>query len=212
MPRTTRARSKKNGARGGRQSREQDDEVPEVYREMLAEAEARDPGNLENDRPIKKRKVQGQSLASPAPSQTTKQEDQHPSKQQENVNLQVQTVYDSSSSDESEMEWEEVDILQAPAAPIQTAPAPGENETMQITLDPHQDQKRKVIRRRKPITATEREMRLHVHKAHLLCLLSHAQLRNLWCNDEEIQVRLCFSRILLAPPTNVKFRGFSNRC
>ncbi|GMF73354.1 unnamed protein product [Aspergillus oryzae] len=143
MPRTTRARSKKNGARGGRQSREQDDEVPEVYREMLAEAEARDPGNLENDRPIKKRKVQGQSLASPAPSQTTKQEDQHPSKQQENVNLQVQTVYDSSSSDESEMEWEEVDILQAPAAPIQTAPAPGENETMQITLDPHQDQKRK---------------------------------------------------------------------
>ncbi|KAF7619780.1 putative DNA repair protein Rad4 [Aspergillus flavus] len=187
MPRTTRARSKKNGARGGRQSREQDDEVPEVYREMLAEAEARDPGNLENDRPIKKRKVQGQSLASPAPSQTTKQEDQHPSKQQENVNLQVQTVYDSSSSDESEMEWEEVDILQAPAAPIQTAPAPGENETMQITLDPHQDQKRKVIRRRKPITATEREMRLHVHKAHLLCLLSHAQLRNLWCNDEEIQ-------------------------
>ncbi|KAB8224066.1 hypothetical protein BDV33DRAFT_165804 [Aspergillus novoparasiticus] len=187
MPRTTRARSKKNGARGGRQSREQDDEVPEVYREMLAEAEARHPGGLENDRPIKKRKVQGQSLASSAPAQTTKQEDQHTSKKQGNVNPQVQTVYDSSSSDESEMEWEEVDILQAPAVPIQTAPASGENETMQITLDPHQDQKRKVIRRRKPITAAEREMRLHVHKAHLLCLLSHAQLRNLWCNDEEIQ-------------------------
>ncbi|KAE8421697.1 hypothetical protein BDV36DRAFT_247328 [Aspergillus pseudocaelatus] len=187
MPRTTRARSKKSGAPGGRQSRKQDDEVPEVYREMLAEAEARDPGSLENDRPIKKRKIQGQSLASSAPSQTTKQKDQYPSKKQENVNPPVQTVYDSSSSDESEMEWEEVDILQAPAASIQTAHASGENETMQITLDPHQDQNRKVIRRRNPITAAEREMRLHVHKSHLLCLLSHVQLRNLWCNDEDIQ-------------------------
>ncbi|OGM50491.1 putative DNA repair protein Rad4, partial [Aspergillus bombycis] len=188
MPRTTRARSKKNPAPGGHQSREQDDEIPEVYQEMLAEAEARDPGRLENDRPIKKRKVQGQTLSSSAPSQITKQGDQYPSKKQENVNPQVQTVYDSSSDDESEMEWEEVDISQAPAAPIEPAPVPGgENDTMQITLDPHQDQKRKVIRRRKPITAAEKEIRLHVHKAHLLCLLSHAQLRNLWCNDEYIQ-------------------------
>ncbi|KAE8409593.1 hypothetical protein BDV37DRAFT_236339 [Aspergillus pseudonomiae] len=192
MPRTTRARSKKNAAPSGRHSRKQDDEIPEVYQEMLAEAEARDPSSLENDRPIKKRKVQGNSLSSSTPSQITKQGDHSPSKKQENakenVNQQVQTVYDSSSDDESEMEWEEVDILQASAAPIQPTTVPGgENETMQITLEPHQDQKRKVIRRRKPITAAEKEMRLHVHKAHLLCLLSHVQLRNLWCNDEDIQ-------------------------
>ncbi|KAE8373742.1 hypothetical protein BDV26DRAFT_284872 [Aspergillus bertholletiae] len=188
MPRITRARSKKGGGPSGRQSKDQDNVIPDVYREMLAEAEARDPGGIENDRPIKKRKVRGQSVVSSAP-QIEEQEDQHLSKKQDDVHSQVQTVYDSSSSDESEMEWEEVDILQAPATPIQTAPIPrGEDETLQITLDPHKDQKRTVIRRRKPVTAAEKEMRLHVHKAHLLCLLSHAQLRNLWCNDEDIQM------------------------
>ncbi|KAE8354677.1 hypothetical protein BDV28DRAFT_74445 [Aspergillus coremiiformis] len=189
MPRTRRARSKKSEDSGSRLSKgrkEQDDEIPEVYREMLAEAEARAPHDLENDRPIKRRKVHRQALASSATQE--KPEVQSSSKNGEDASPQVQTVYDSPTSDESEMEWEEVDIQQAPAAFAQTVPtADAENETMQITLDGHQDQKRKVIRRRKPVTAAERELRLHIHKSHLLCLLSHVQLRNVWCNDENIQ-------------------------
>ncbi|KAF5863725.1 hypothetical protein ETB97_009512 [Aspergillus alliaceus] len=187
MPRITRARSKKTG-RQPREREGQDNEIPEVYREMLAEAEARAPHDLENDRPIKKRKVQGESQVPYTPSQIAKAEVQSPSMKEENVHSHVQTVYDSPSSDESEMEWEEVDIQQTPAALTPQVPfSEGENEIIQLTLDQHQDQKRKVIRRRKPVTAAEKALRLQAHKVHLLCLLSHVQLRNLWCNDEEIQ-------------------------
>ncbi|KAF7593494.1 hypothetical protein BBP40_011405 [Aspergillus hancockii] len=191
MPRTTRARSKKSGAPAShlpRGRKEQDDEIPEVYREMLAEAEAREPDGLENVRPLKKRKVQGQSLGPSALSQNEKAEFQSPSKNKENVSPPVQTVYDSPTSDESDMEWEEVDIHQAPVTSAQTAAGSGgEDGTMQITLDRHQDKTRRVIRRRKPITAAEKQLRLYVHKVHILCLLSHVQLRNLWCNDNGIQ-------------------------
>jgi hypothetical protein len=86
------------------------------------------------------------------------------------------------------MEWEEVDIPQAAISGAAGPVSGDDDEPLQITLGQQQDQKRRVVRR-KPVTAAERKIRLDVHKTHLLCLLSHVQRRNLWCNDEEVQVR-----------------------
>lgn len=189
MRRSNRARSGKTGFPRNRQPRQHDapayDEIPQVYQEMLAEAEARDTQAQVEDRPTKKRKMQEQPVATPvAPvsdqaSQTQLAEHQ--------PDRQVQTVYDSSTSDESDMEWEEVD-LQQPPAPADIAPLAEDSGPMEITLDRHEDQKRKVVPKRKPITAAERKLRLDIHKVHVLCLMRHAQMRNLWCNDEEVQV------------------------
>lgn len=41
--------------------------------------------------------------------------------------------------------------------------------------------------RRKPLSKAEREHRVQVHQAHLVCLLAHVARRNHWCNDERVQ-------------------------
>ena len=40
--------------------------------------------------------------------------------------------------------------------------------------------------RRKVITTEEKRRRVEIHKTHLLCLLSHVERRNRWCNDPEV--------------------------
>lgn len=185
-----------SGAPRSRQSRrrvqQEDDEIPEVYRGMLAEAEAREPSRPENDRPIKRRKL-GELKAIPVESHPGEgQTIRPPSELNENVDRQLQTAYDSAATDESDMEWEEVEIQQAPSDVFQTAQVSKEgDETLQITLDPQNDKGKKMVSRRRPvISAVEKKLRLDVHKVHLLCLLSHVQLRNLYCNDEEVQAFL----------------------
>ncbi|RHZ63346.1 hypothetical protein CDV55_102361 [Aspergillus turcosus] len=173
-------------SRGRPKGREEEDEIPEVYREMLAEAELRSPDVLEADRPIKRRKVRAQRATMndvvSVPQKALPMEDQS------QANRQVQTVYEEPSSEESDMEWEEVDLQQAPAQSIQIAPVTGgDDESLQITLDDHAGKRRKVISRQKPLTAAEKKLRLDIHKVHVLCLLRHVQIRNLWCNDDELQ-------------------------
>ncbi|KAI9046360.1 putative DNA repair protein Rad4 [Aspergillus affinis] len=193
MRRSNRARSGKSGPSSGRQSGQHDgpgdDEIPQVYREMLAEAEARDAQALAEDRPIKRRKVQEQPTTANA-SQVTTQPAQSQTSVDQQYDRQVQTVYDSSTSDESDMEWEEVDLQQPPAGPADTTPAAQDSGPMEITLGKLDDQKRRVAPRRKPITAAERKLRLDIHKVHLLCLMRHVHIRNLWCNDEEVQEQI----------------------
>ncbi|GFG27949.1 DNA repair protein rhp41 [Aspergillus udagawae] len=173
-------------SRGRPTGREEEDEIPEVYREMLAEAELRSPDISEADRPIKKRKVGAQRATTSdvvfVPQVPLPMEDQG------QASRQVQTVYDEPTSEESDMEWEEVDLQQAPAQSIQIPPvAGGDNEPLQITLDNHEGKRRNVVSRQKPLTAAEKKLRLDIHKVHVLCLLRHVQIRNLWCNDDELQ-------------------------
>lgn len=217
MRRSNRARSGKSGHSRNRQPRQhdgpEDDEIPQVYREMLAEAEARDAQALAEDRPIKRRKVQEQPATVHSPQATDQAVQSQPSVDQQ-PDRQVQTVYDSSTSDDSDMEWEEVDLQQPGPGPVDVAPAAEDSEPMEITLNTHEDKKRKVVPRRKPITAAERKLRLDVHKVHILCLMRHVQIRNLWCNDEEVQVcNVLYNcsgsmHVVLTKTT----RNFSNRC
>lgn len=190
-PRTVPTRSTRARVSRGRQSkREQEDyEIPEVYREMLAEAEARDNQGPETDRPMKKRRV-GERTAFSSQLESTGQEIQAP-ESNEDVGQSMQTAYDSTASEESDIEWEEIDIQQAPPNYGDQSIAVSNDEPLQITLDQQKDKTKRVISRRKPVTGAEKKLRLEIHKLHLLCLLGHVQIRNLWCNDEQIQVGTC---------------------
>ncbi|KAG6080756.1 hypothetical protein E4U15_003206 [Claviceps sp. LM218 group G6] len=46
---------------------------------------------------------------------------------------------------------------------------------------------RRAGERRKPLSKAEREHRVQVHQAHLVCLLAHVARRNHWCNDGRVQ-------------------------
>lgn len=167
-----------------------EDEIPDVYQEMLEEAEARDPQQFHSDRPVKKRKV-GDTKAIPVDSPGRDESAKSRETDAEDQQI-VQTIYDSATEDESDEEdvqWEDVEVLQSAHSTSNTAPAPyGNDETLQITLGQEPQQQKRTARKRKPLTAVDKKIRLDVHKTHLLCLLAHVALRNRWCNDDETQV------------------------
>lgn len=186
--RTARGRA----ARGRRPNLEtpREDQIPEVYQEMLEEAEARDPGQFHSDRPIKRRRLgdagSSQTRAIPVDSPPLEQSNVAPPSEADDIQ-NVQTIYDSTTSDESDVEWEDVDVAQ-PALFGTADASEGGDETLQITLDRGSEARKKAPPRRKPVTAAEKRLRLDAHKAHLLCLLAHVKLRNRWCNDDTVQV------------------------
>lgn len=172
-----------------------DDKIPEVYQEMHAEAEMRALPSQGSDRPIKRRRVGKRSGVMPVGAVPDNQRshdvdatvERHDA---ETSTGQLQTAYDSTASEDSEMEWEEVDLQQAPSETLQaTASTKHDDGPLQITLGPQIAQKKRLIGRRRPITALEKRIRLDVHKVHLLCLLAHVYIRNRWCNDDDLQVR-----------------------
>lgn len=183
--RTTRGRQPK-------QNMIREDQVPEVYQELLEEAEARDPEQFRSDRPIKRRRV-GDTKAIPIGQPGPEQPQTAEATGTEEAR-QIQTVYDSTTEDESDfedVEWEDVDVQQPAPESSSTSVARQDNEeTLQITLDYEPEKRKKTVRRRKPVTAAEKKLRLEIHKAHLLCLLAHAYSRNRWCNDDELQVSI----------------------
>ncbi|PYI20853.1 Rad4-domain-containing protein [Aspergillus violaceofuscus CBS 115571] len=169
-------------ARNQRHASTEDQRIPQVYREMLAEAEAREPQLIDDDRIPKRRKMAGRTHIPSAHIELPKAPT--PVDNDETTSRQVQTVYDSpsSSSEESDMEWEDINLQPA------VSEALSDDSSIQITLDrPHDRERQKRALRRQPITAAEKRLRLDIHKVHLLCLLRHVQIRNRWCNDDELQ-------------------------
>jgi xeroderma pigmentosum group C-complementing protein len=164
-----------------------DDGIPEVYRQMLAEADARASDQAElDDRPIKRRRTGKTPAVLPGVQSEQPAEIQSVVVEEEGTKNILQTAYDSAVSDESDMEWEEVEIGQ----PLQNyqSESDGKSDELQITFNQASEQPRKAsIARRKPVSATEKKLRLDIHKVHLLCLLGHVRLRNHWCNDDDAQ-------------------------
>jgi xeroderma pigmentosum group C-complementing protein len=195
MVRPISSRSLSDQASQGRQNkrgRQADAHVPDVYQEMLQEAEARDPEHFASERPIKRRKF-GDLKAIPVDSRSLDQTHRG-AEANEHDPQQMQTVYDSSGSEgsaESDVEWEDVEIQQAHQTLLQGPSASSDkDEMLQITLEQEPEKQKKFIQRRKPLTSTERKIRLDVHKSHVVCLLGHVHIRNMWCNDDELQVSI----------------------
>ncbi|KAJ6028466.1 hypothetical protein N7540_004042 [Penicillium herquei] len=183
-----RGRGRGRGRQSGRgKSREINDEneVPDVYQQMLDEAEARDPEQFRSDhQPLKRRragtKAAPVSIPSKMPTEiTSKQSDIAHSPQRE-----LQTVYDSTTEDESDIEWEDVS---APGPSLALDALQDRDETLQILLDNETKAPKNASTKRKPLTAADRARRLQFHKFHLVGLLFHVVWRNEWCNDTSTQ-------------------------
>lgn len=182
--------SRGNASRGRRPKRQisPEDDIPAAYRELLEEAEARDPAQFSSDRPVKKRRVEN-TRAIPVGSEAVAGGDLKPSSGPGPAN-QVQTVYDSPTEDEdSDIEWEDVQVPQAAQEMPNTADQIyDKDEPLIITLDQTSEVKKQPSQKWKPLTGAEKKIRLDVHKTHLLCLLAHVDMRNKWCNDTELKV------------------------
>lgn len=186
--------------------------VPEVFAELVAESgpptrhQAREQG-----RPWKRRKVglEGSSLAlrkaQPASEDAPKDtNDAAPPGALFSAGDEIQEeiiVEEEEESAHSEMEWEEVDLEAAPTFLEPTKPAEDSSKdqaVLTIDLNAGATPKRTTNRiARRPLSAAEKQLRLTIHKVHLLCLLSHVSKRNHLCNDSEAQAVL--KRLL--PPT-----------
>lgn len=177
--------------RNGTASKRSDHGVPDIYQEMLSEAEQTHL-NEEDSRPAKKRKLDD-SLNHNHAIQGDSEDVIHPR----------QTVVDSGESDDEDMDWEEVGFENVQsAAPSATKPNQAADLITDIVVDitPQKTPKKPVTAKRKPVTSAERLMRLAVHETHLLFLIFHLHVRNAWCNLDLVQVCSNQSQFLLDTP------------
>ncbi|KAF7923256.1 hypothetical protein BELL_0033g00110 [Botrytis elliptica] len=201
MPPKTRGRAKGKGKAASQNA------VPDVYRDMLEEAIPSQSAVPE--RPLKRRRVglrdavvtaseAGPSKPSVAESHDEAKDDEdvefedvmtaptsfNGEAPEEDVNGPQQTAYRDSDeeTDESdadvEIDWENINFNTKDDEP---------SGDLELTLTRPEPQRRTATPRRKTLTQGDRNLRLEIHKLHLLCLLSHVHRRNEWCNDSEVQ-------------------------
>ncbi|KAI5291379.1 hypothetical protein KEM54_005081 [Ascosphaera aggregata] len=169
--------------------------LPPVFRQMISEFNALEPPPEE---PQRKRRRVGERPTPGHPMEAIDSDATSNSANQASVAEPAKTVQtlfnvDASSEHESEddLEWEDVSIPPPPENLSLEPDRVSELRDIQITLQKYDDARKKArVARRKPATAAEKKIRLATHKMHILCLLTHVQTRNSWCNDEEVQKRL----------------------
>ncbi|KAL1306140.1 hypothetical protein AAFC00_004252 [Neodothiora populina] len=171
--------------------------VPDVFREMLSEAETPPEPHIDAARSAKRRRLDSDE---PAPIAAKRQAQESRGKapsvtgdfsENELESLPQQTVFDS-GSDDDDIDWEEIgfDQEQVTESPS-VAPKDADNDISDIAVEvgPKTTPK-KVAAKRKPVTTAEKLHRLAVHESHLLFLIFHVHVRNAWCNSDEVHSRL----------------------
>ncbi|KAH9834693.1 Rad4 beta-hairpin domain 1 [Teratosphaeria destructans] len=169
------------------------DATSDVYQDMLSEAAVVDPEPT-SDRPLKRRRlVREVSIPTATPSRA-EQPPAHINTGNEasEAAAGLQTAQLSSDDeDESDFSFEDVD-LGGSSNGIGLDDA--EIGDISIPIDQNVTPKRKTPTKRKPATSVEKARRLLVHKAHILCLLSHCIYVNSWINavasDDSIAPKL----------------------
>ncbi|OTB09543.1 hypothetical protein M426DRAFT_316093 [Hypoxylon sp. CI-4A] len=161
-------------------------DVPDIYREMLIEADVK-PNATSSERPPKRRRPGEKKQESPKkpdpPKVTSKNEDvdEEEDVQFEDVPLPaatIQTVYRDSDEEDDDFSF----------PPSISEPTEDTNKDLELDLSARATSSpRKNVDRRKPISKDEKDRRIEIHKTHLLCLLAHAARRNRWCNDDAVQ-------------------------
>ena len=189
---------KGRGIRGPRNSAAES-VVPDVYREMLADASSSTPTKFDEEKkPVKRRRVGGrvvkQELNESALSQSSQvssdanNTDYERSKPKPQA-VNCQTSYaGSEDSADSDVDWEEVDLKDASEENLLDDDGSEDHELNLVLGAKDHDGGRPSAPRRKPASAAEKKLRLEIHKMHLLSLLVHVHRRNHWCNDEETHV------------------------
>ncbi|KAK7931417.1 DNA repair protein Rad4 [Apiospora marii] len=184
--------------------------VPEVYRQMLTDAEVRPNATVESpERPAKRRKPGERSKpahppkpSAPVPPSSKIAESDDEDEEEEGIEFEdvglpvptVQTIMrdtdeeqDDDDDEDDELEFENVNldfsIAESNASQVNSEP-----KEIQLDLTARADaMPRRAVDRRKPINKVEKDRRVEIHKTHLLCLLSHVARRNRWCNDAQVQ-------------------------
>ncbi|KAK8116087.1 hypothetical protein PG984_012589 [Apiospora sp. TS-2023a] len=178
--------------------------VPEVYRQMLTDAEVRPDTTVESpERPAKRRKPgeKPKPAHPPKPSNhvppsskiAESDEDDEEDIEFEDVGLPVPTAQtimrdtdeESDDDDDDELEFENIDFSMAESNASQVNSEPKEIQ-LDLTARANAMPRRAAADRRKPINKVEKDRRVEIHKTHLLCLLSHVARRNRWCNDTQV--------------------------
>jgi xeroderma pigmentosum group C-complementing protein len=190
--------------------------VPDIYQQMLAEALPQQTDIAE--RPLKKRRIgpkePSAKISSSKPIEPEEKEPEDDDLQFEDVfdvaqietSTTQQTIYrdseDESDVSGSDHDWEAIDFGAKLNAEEPSA-------DLELTLTKKSvSQGKAPIQRRRAVTKDERVVRLQIHKMHVLCLLSHLDRKNNWCNDSEVQrtlKRLLDKKIIkfLTPSTDL---------
>ncbi|KAK6586879.1 hypothetical protein PZA11_000169 [Diplocarpon coronariae] len=174
-------------------------EVPDVYQDMLLEAlptQSEIPQRPQKRRRVGRRDpdVAGASLAKiPEPDDDDAElrfEDvlEQPQGSDSEANIPAkrqQTAYRDSDEDseESDDDWQGFNLDAKPEEDDEP------NGDLELTITKRPTAKPTAFRRR-PVTKVDKDDRLVKHKMHVLCLLSHVDRRNEWCNDSEVQKSL----------------------
>ncbi|KAK4579884.1 hypothetical protein LTR86_000085 [Recurvomyces mirabilis] len=189
----TRAMPSRPSTRATR-GRKTKDTTPDVYQNMLIEAAVTDPEPFD-DRPLKRRKVAGNSGSSRTSrnnevKQPLDTSGNNPTSAASRA-AGLQTIDASDDDDdESDFGFEDVDLGQPDGG---TSSAAEDDAIGDVTISLEKDSTPKQHAsktKRKPASSVEKAYRLLVHKAHFLCLLGHCIYANSWSNNEAAQNNL----------------------
>ncbi|KAI9840453.1 MAG: hypothetical protein M1837_001609 [Sclerophora amabilis] len=205
------AKHTRNAIRNARRRKEsRDDDVADIYKELLIEAAPSSSTHFDEDRRAFKRRrtrrpgerpqaKQDPDLGEVCDKIPSRKEDENQDHSTSDASDYVhapsagQTAFaDSESSAGSDVDWEEVDLANAHGGDINAIEKDerdGKDMNVVLSRDKIDDEKARRPKRR-PVTAAERRSRLEIHKMHILCLLAHVDMRNDWCNDFETQSTL----------------------
>jgi len=176
--------------------------VPDVYREMLAEAL---PMQSEvPKRPLKRRRTGTRNVLTTVDDSAKSAE---PDNGDDEDDMEFEDVLGAQNQD-----YSEVSEFEAPPKTQQTTyrdsdeesgdsdhewegveldTLPQDNEPsgdLELTLKPKITPRRqKATPRRKVVSKAEKVLRLETHKMHVLCLLAYLDRRNEWCNDDDVK-------------------------
>lgn len=169
------------------------DEIPDVYKDLLIEARRENPEQFySSSLPAKRRKIAQDNNAAYQANEESVQSlssaDVNAPTDVPDFNVpNIQLTYNDDVDDaDSDAEFEDVDFA-AGSGPNDESEGV---KDVNVNLSTSQFTSRSTVQRRKPVTKAERDLRLLVHKCHLICLLMHVAVRNHWCNDEILQKSL----------------------
>ena len=172
--------------------------VPDVYGEMLAEAVSSSPTRKSEDaRPVKRRRVGGRIVTQGIDDNASQPREQSISTGDqsgiddlfEEPKPIPQHIEQTESEDcaDSDEDFEDVDLEASIKQHELSDHQKEEPEELNLVLGgDDRNTSRSAQVRRKPVTSTEKKLRLEIHKMHLCSLLAHVHLRNHWCNDETV--------------------------
>ena len=175
--------------------------VPDIYREMLADANSpTSTVTSEEGRAIKRRRVGGRIVTHREEKPTSHLSNQgdevaydsESDKAIEDVKPKLQQILQTESEDsaDSDIDWQDVQVDEDVDVPKRESDEPGGLDLILASEEHGLQSPNSSNIKRKPITAEERKLRLDIHKMHLCSLMAHLFLRNHWCNDDKVHSRL----------------------